>query len=58
MILDQTFGIAVRTGLHCAAPIHRILGTYPAGTIRVSPGPFTTSDDMDALIAALREIAR
>ncbi|MCK5850596.1 MAG: aminotransferase class V-fold PLP-dependent enzyme [Kiritimatiellae bacterium] len=57
LVLDQTFGIAVRTGLHCAAPIHKIIGTYPSGTIRVSPGPFSTTDDIDAFINALYAIA-
>ncbi len=44
-------------GLHCAPGAHRFLGTFPEGTVRVSPGPFTTSDDIDALVAALREIS-
>src|SRR5262249_30685143 len=41
-ILDQAFDIAVRPGLHCAPYIHRSLGTFPDGTVRVSPGPFNT----------------
>jgi cysteine desulfurase family protein len=57
IILDASFGIAVRTGLHCAPGAHRILGTFPEGTVRVSPGPFTTDDEIDALVGALREIA-
>jgi cysteine desulfurase/selenocysteine lyase len=57
MILDQAFGIAVRTGLHCAAPVHKALGTAPAGTVRISPGPFTTEQDIDALVDALEQIA-
>ncbi len=56
-ILDQAFEIAVRPGLHCAPYIHRSLGTFPEGTVRVSSGPFSTNDDMDQLIRALREIA-
>ncbi len=56
-ILDETFGIAVRAGLHCAPHAHRALGTFPDGTIRVSPGWNTTEAEMDQLIAALREIA-
>ena len=56
-ILDQTFGIAVRGGLHCAAVVHRQLGTVPDGTVRVSPGYFNTTDDIDALTAALAQIA-
>jgi cysteine desulfurase family protein len=56
-ILDQAFDVAVRPGLHCAPYIHRALGTFPEGTVRVSPGPFTTTEDIDHLAGALREIA-
>jgi cysteine desulfurase family protein len=55
-ILDQAFDIAVRPGLHCAPYIHRSLGTYPDGLVRVSPGPFNTEADIDRLIEALREV--
>jgi len=56
-ILDESFGIAVRAGLHCAPYAHRALGTFPDGTIRISPGWSTTEAEIDQLIAALREIA-
>lgn len=56
-ILDQAFDIAIRPGLHCAPYIHRALYTAPEGTVRVSPGPFNTSDDIDRLADALAEIA-
>ncbi|HTU16418.1 MAG TPA: aminotransferase class V-fold PLP-dependent enzyme [Gemmataceae bacterium] len=56
-ILDQAFDIAVRPGLHCAPYIHRALDTAPEGTVRVSPGPFNTADDIDRLTDALTEIA-
>ncbi len=55
-ILDQAFDIAVRPGLHCAPYIHRSLGTFPDGTVRVSPGPFSTDQDIDQLADALAEI--
>jgi len=55
-ILDQAFDIAVRPGLHCAPYIHRSLGTFPEGTVRVSPGPFSTEEDIDQLARALAEI--
>jgi cysteine desulfurase family protein len=55
-ILDQSFDIAVRPGLHCAPYIHRALGTFPEGTVRVSPGPFSTVEDVDQLAQALAEI--
>jgi cysteine desulfurase family protein len=56
-ILDTSFGIAVRTGLHCAPGVHRALETFPEGTVRVSPGPFTTPEEIDLLTTALQEIA-
>lgn len=55
-ILDQAFDIAIRPGLHCAPYTHRALGTFPDGTVRVSPGPFSTEADIDSLAGALREI--
>jgi cysteine desulfurase/selenocysteine lyase len=56
-ILDHAFDIAIRPGLHCAPYIHRALNTAPEGTVRVSPGPFNTNDDIDRLAEALAEIA-
>ena len=55
-ILDTSFAVAVRPGLHCAPYIHRRLGTFPDGTLRVSPGPFTTDDDLSLFLDALTEI--
>ena len=45
--LDHGFDIAVRSGLHCAPLAHRTLGTLPGGTVRLSPGWFTTGGDID-----------
>ena len=56
-ILDEAFDIAVRPGLHCAPYVHRSLGTFPDGTVRVSPGPFNTEEDVDRLARALAEVA-
>ncbi len=55
-ILDDSFDIATRPGLHCAPYTHRRLNTYPSGTLRISPGPFTTNDDIDALLNALDQL--
>jgi selenocysteine lyase/cysteine desulfurase len=54
--LDISFGIAVRPGLHCAPYIHRRIGTFPDGTIRLSPGPFNTVEHVDSFVNALTEI--
>jgi len=56
-ILDQRFQMAVRTGLHCAPYLHKALGTFPQGAVRISPGPFNTADDIDCLVDALRQMA-
>lgn len=48
--------IAVRTGYHCAPLIHGIIGTNNAGTVRISPGYFNTSKDIENLIEALTDI--
>ncbi len=49
-------GIALRSGLHCAPAAHRSLGTFTAGgTLRISPGLFTTGDELDIFIDRLRE---
>ncbi len=56
--LDQAFEICVRPGLHCAPYAHQEISTFPGGTIRVSPGRFSTADDISALCAALKEIAQ
>ncbi len=59
LALDGSFGIAVRTGLHCAPGAHQALGTLDrGGAIRVSPGPFSTPEDIDALVAGVRSLAR
>jgi cysteine desulfurase/selenocysteine lyase len=36
--------------------IHRSSGSFPDGLVRVSPGPFNTVEDINTLVAALREI--
>lgn len=56
-LLDRDFDIAVRVGLHCAPLAHKTIGTFPEGTVRVSPGFFNTEKDIDAFLAAVRKIA-
>ncbi|MBR1724275.1 MAG: aminotransferase class V-fold PLP-dependent enzyme [Ruminococcus sp.] len=51
-------GFALRGGLHCAGLAHRSMGTLTQGTVRFSPGAFNTPREVDALVSALREIAR
>lgn len=57
-ILDASFGICTRSGLHCAPYAHRTLGTLGKGAVRVSPGPLTTDAEISTLIEAVREVAK
>jgi selenocysteine lyase/cysteine desulfurase len=58
MALDER-GIACRTGLHCAPAAHRTIGSLArGGTVRVSPGPFTTEEETERAAAAFREIGK
>jgi cysteine desulfurase family protein len=58
VILDQTFDIKVRTGLHCTPEAHRCIGTFPRGTVRLSPGYFNTAEEIDQTIQAISAIAK
>ena len=51
-------GICVRVGLHCAPVAHRTIGTFPQGTVRISPGYFTRTDEIDQFVEVLRAIVR
>jgi cysteine desulfurase family protein len=57
-ILEEAYGLLVRAGLHCAPSAHRTLGTFPDGTLRISPGPFHSLDDMETVCRAFREVSR
>lgn len=59
IILDQVFDIAVRSGLHCAPDMHETIGTlHSGGTIRISPGYFTTDDEIRKCIESVEIISR
>ena len=55
--LYTDYGIAVRAGAHCAPRLHAALGTTRRGAVRFSFSPFTTEDEIQAAIAAVRELA-
>ena len=57
-ILDQTFDIATRSGLHCAPMAHNTIGTIIQGTVRFSFGYFNTKEEITAAIDAIEQIIR
>ena len=48
-------GIAIRTGHHCAMPLHERLGL--TASARASLGLYSDTDDIDALVTSLRRVA-
>lgn len=57
-ILDGDYGIAVRTGLHCAPLVHADLGLQSHGTVRFSTGCFNTEEDIDRALEAMAAISK
>ena len=57
-LLLERGGIETRVGLHCSPSSHKTLGTFPRGTLRFSPGPFTTKDEINYTLTLLKEIMK
>jgi cysteine desulfurase family protein len=55
--LSECFDIATRPGAHCAPLMHQALGTVEQGAVRFSFSWFTTEEEVDAAIAAVKEIS-
>ena len=55
-LLEDTYGIMTRCGLHCAPTAHKTLGTFPQGTVRFAPGHATTMEEVEAALAAVAGI--
>jgi cysteine desulfurase / selenocysteine lyase len=56
--LDEEYGILSRVGLHCAPAAHQTIGTFPEGTVRLSPGFFTTVEDIKEAIRGISEVCK
>jgi cysteine desulfurase/selenocysteine lyase len=54
-IFDQ-WGVAIRTGHHCARPLMNLL-KVPA-TARISLGLYNTAEDIDKAVTAIAEIKK
>ena len=56
-ILDDEYDICVRTGFHCAPLVHDFIDSLEYnGTVRSSLSYFTTKDDIDNFIKALKSL--
>ena len=56
-LLNDEYGIAVRTGLHCAHPYHRAMG-LEEGTVRASFYIYNTLEEAALLVEALGSISK
>ena len=56
-ILDSSYSIAVRPGLHCAPLAHKAIGTEKIGAVRFGVGPFNKKSDIMEAVKALNEIS-
>jgi len=57
MRLEHEYGIITRSGLHCTPLAHSTIGTLEKGACRLSPGFFTSQDDIERVIKAIYNIA-
>lgn len=55
-IYEKKYEICIRAGIQCAPLLHRLIGTFPVGTIRASPGAFNTKEDIDQFVLATKQI--
>jgi len=56
--LDEEYGVMCRVGLHCAPVAHRTLGTFPVGTLRFGLGAFNMTEEVDAALVAVSNLAK
>ena len=58
-LMEETAGIRCRSGMHCAPFAQQTMGTDQlGGTVRVSFGPFHTSEDITNLVEAIAQCAQ
>nr|WP_321501205.1 aminotransferase class V-fold PLP-dependent enzyme [uncultured Dethiosulfovibrio sp.] len=49
-------GIETRPGLHCAPLAHKTLGSFPQGALRLSVGFFSSEEDVDRTLEAVKAL--
>lgn len=56
--LDDEYGIAVRSGHHCALPLMKELFGLPEGTARASTYLYNTTEEIELLLGAVEELSK
>lgn len=57
-IYNEKYQLCLRSGLQCAPLIHKIMGTLPTGTLRISFGHLNTTEEIDCFINATKSIIK
>lgn len=57
-ILQQSFGVECRTGLHCAPLVHQALRSAPEGTVRLSLSGFNMDMEIKCTLDAFIQLTR
>lgn len=57
-ILDESANIMVRSGHHCAMPLHKELLNRPEGSVRASVYVYNTQGEVERLVETVAEIAK
>ncbi|MHB1334760.1 MAG: aminotransferase class V-fold PLP-dependent enzyme [Candidatus Humimicrobiaceae bacterium] len=58
LILDKKYSIMSRIGLHCNPNAHKVIGTFPEGTVRFSFSYFNSLEEIGYSINALNEMSK
>ena len=56
--LARTYGISNRCGMHCAPSAHKSFNTFPQGTVRLSISHFSSKEEVDYTIDAIKKIMK
>lgn len=57
LLLNDRFGIAVRSGFHCSGMAHQTIGTQEMGCVRMCPGFYTGEQEIRQAAEAVRKLA-
>ncbi len=57
-ILAENYDIATRSGFHCVAMLHEVIGTVQTGLVRISFSYFNTLEDAKKVVEAVKEICK
>lgn len=57
-LLNDEYGIAVRSGYHCAGLAHKTIGTWDTGAVRMSMGIYNNERQMKMAVDAVHAISK